>query len=274
MQITENKKGEEYTRITFKPDLPRFGMDKIDDDTEALLMKRVYDMAGTVKDCKVFLNDERIKIKGFKQYIDMYLSASTKKQEEETGGGAVVKPVVVYEASKDGRWEIGFALSDGQMQQVSFANSISTIKGGTHVEAVAAQISTALMEQVKKKNKAAPIKPHQIKNHMWIFVNALVENPAFDSQTKETLTLKPSAFGSKLALSEDFIKKGKQPCTFSVSNPLLTMPRSADSRQDWNRGERLEFRQVQVGSDDEKVRRCQDIPYLWYRQAGRRQQCR
>ena len=191
-------------------------MDKIDDDTEALLMKRVYDMAGTVKDCKVFLNDERIKIKGFKQYIDMYLSASTKKQEEEAGGGAVVKPVVIYEASKDGRWEIGFALSDGQMQQVSFANSISTIKGGTHVEAVAAQISTALMEQVKKKNKAAPIKPHQIKNHMWIFVNALVENPAFDSQTKETLTLKPSAFGSKLALSEDFIKKGEQPGTFWV----------------------------------------------------------
>ena len=84
------------------------------------------------------------------------------------------------------------------------------------MEAVAAQISTALMEQVKKKNKAAPIKPHQIKNHMWIFVNALVENPAFDSQTKETLTLKPSAFGSKLALSEDFIKKGEQPCTFWV----------------------------------------------------------
>lgn len=43
---------------------------------------------------------------------------------------------------------------------------------------------------------------------MWIFVNALVENPAFDSQTKETLTLKASAFGSKCDLSEDFVKKG------------------------------------------------------------------
>ena len=39
----------------------------IDDDTNALLMKRVYDMAGTVRDVKVFLNDERLKIKGFKQ---------------------------------------------------------------------------------------------------------------------------------------------------------------------------------------------------------------
>jgi DNA topoisomerase-2 len=30
-------------------------------------MKRVYDMAGTVKDIKVYLNDERLKVKGFKQ---------------------------------------------------------------------------------------------------------------------------------------------------------------------------------------------------------------
>lgn len=42
-------------------------MDGIDDDTNALLMKRVYDMAGTVKDVKVFLNDERIKVKNFKR---------------------------------------------------------------------------------------------------------------------------------------------------------------------------------------------------------------
>jgi DNA topoisomerase-2 len=43
---------------------------------------------------------------------------------------------------------------------------------------------------------------------MWIFVNALIENPSFDSQTKETLTLKASAFGSKCDLSEEFVKKG------------------------------------------------------------------
>jgi DNA topoisomerase-2 len=44
---------------------------------------------------------------------------------------------------------------------------------------------------------------------MWIFVNASIENPTFDSQTKECLTLKSSAFGSKCELSEDFIKKGE-----------------------------------------------------------------
>lgn len=63
------------------------------------------------------------------------------------------------------------------------------------------------MERILKKNKSAGVKPFQIKSHLWVFVNALIENPAFDSQTKETLTTKPSAFGSKCEISEEFMKK-------------------------------------------------------------------
>ena len=38
-------------------------------------------------------------------------------------------------------------------------------------------------------------------------MNALIENPAFDSQTKENLTTKPSAFGSPATLSEALLKR-------------------------------------------------------------------
>lgn len=41
---------------------------------------------------------------------------------------------------------------------------------------------------------------------MWIFVNALIENPTFDSQTKENMTLQAKSFGSTCQLSEKFIK--------------------------------------------------------------------
>merc|ERR1719450_345223 len=51
------------------------------------------------------------------------------------------------------------------------------------------------------------IKPAHVKNHMWIFVNCLIENPAFDSQTKETLTTKQSKFGSTCELSEKLLKQ-------------------------------------------------------------------
>jgi DNA topoisomerase-2 len=47
---------------------------------------------------------------------------------------------------------------------------------------------------------------------MWNVVNALIENPTFDSQTKETMTLLASKFGSKPTLSEDFMKKGEVTC--------------------------------------------------------------
>lgn len=206
-KITKNSKGEEWTRITFKPDLKRFGMNGIDEDTAGLLRKRVYDMAGTVRDVKVYLNDERLKIKNFKQYVDMYLESVQAEAAENSGGAAQPKNQVIYERLSD-RWEIAFAVSDGTFQQVSFANSISTIKGGTHVLYVADQLSKHIMTAVSKKNKGAPVKPAQVRNHMWLFVNALIENPTFDSQTKETLTLPSSKFGSKPTIKEEFIKKG------------------------------------------------------------------
>ncbi|RDB28584.1 DNA topoisomerase 2 [Hypsizygus marmoreus] len=205
-KITKNGKGEEWTRVTFKPDLKRFGMDKIDEDTAGLLRKRVYDMAGTVKDVKVFLNDERLKIKNFKQYVEMYLQSAHAEAAETSGGAAQAKPTVIYEQIS-ARWEIAFAVSEGTFQFVSFANSISTTKGGTHVTYISDQIAKNLVAAIAKKNKAATVKPAQIKNHMWIFVNALIENPTFDSQTKETLTLPASKFGTKPVLSEEFLKK-------------------------------------------------------------------
>ena len=64
-----------------------------------------------------------------------------------------------------------------------------------------------IAESVKKKNKGGmELRPFQIKSHMWIFVNCLIENPAFDSQTKENMTLKQSAFGSKFEPTDKFVK--------------------------------------------------------------------
>ncbi|TFY75740.1 hypothetical protein EWM64_g8272 [Hericium alpestre] len=217
-KITKNGRGEEYTKVTFKPDLKRFGMDSIDDDTVSLLKKRVFDMAGTVKDIKVYLNDERLKIKNFKQYIEMYLNSAAETAAETSGGAAQGKPSYLYERIND-RWEVGFAVSDGTFQHVSFANSISTIKGGTHVTIIADQIAKHLIAAITKKNKGAALKPAKVKEHMWIFVNALIENPTFDSQTKEQMTLQAGKFGSKPTMSEDFMKKVlKSPIVENILN--------------------------------------------------------
>lgn len=63
-----------------------------------------------------------------------------------------------------------------------------------------------LVDIVKKRNKGGmDLKNHQVKNHLWVFVNCLIVNPTFDSQTKEHMTLQVKNFGSKCSLSEKFI---------------------------------------------------------------------
>ncbi|KAH8101531.1 type II DNA topoisomerase [Cristinia sonorae] len=238
-KITKNGKGEEYTRVTFKPDLKRFGMDSIDDDTVALLKKRVYDMAGTVKDVKVVLNDERLKVKGFKQYVELYLNSAAEQAQSTSGGAAQAKQSVIYEQVGK-RWEVAFAVSDGSFQHVSFANSIATTKGGTHVNAIADQISKNLITSITKKNKGATVKPAQIRTHMWIFVNALIENPTFDSQTKETLTLPASKFGTRPTLSDDFHKKvAKSPIVEEVLSWAKNRAERELKKTDGNRRNRI-----------------------------------
>jgi DNA topoisomerase-2 len=193
---TEKKQGD-YTKITFSPDLARFKMDTLDDDAVGLLSKRAYDIAGSManssgKRLVVTLNGKKLPVKSFQDYLKLFDG---------------INPPDAYEKVGD-RWEVGVSVSDGSFQQISFVNGISTMKGGGHVNYIADQVATSLAAAVKKKNKGGvEVKANQIKNHLCVFVNCLVENPAFDSQTKEFLTTRPKAFGSECKLSSKFLKQ-------------------------------------------------------------------
>ena len=194
----EDYSKDDYTCITFEPDLSRFGMTELDDDIVALFEKRVFDMAGiTPKSVSVYLNNKKLNVKNFEDYIHMYLDAS--KEEDE------MDPPIVYERPHE-RWEVGMSLSESQFQQVSFVNAISTTKGGKHVDYCVEKIIKVIMEKIAKKDKNLNIKPQHIKQHLWIFVNCLIENPVFSSQTKETLTSKKEDFGSEFEFSDSFLK--------------------------------------------------------------------
>lgn len=54
--------GEDYTCITFQPDLAKFKMHALDNDTVALLTRRAYDIAGSTKGVKVFLNGKKLPV--------------------------------------------------------------------------------------------------------------------------------------------------------------------------------------------------------------------
>ncbi|MED6185751.1 DNA topoisomerase 2 [Stylosanthes scabra] len=198
-EITKCKAGENWTKVSFKPDLEKFKMSYLEEDVVALMKKRVVDLAGCLgKTVKVELNGQLIRIKSFREYADLYLKSAERNRPV---------PLPRIHAKVGDRWEVCVSLSDGQFQQVSFVNSIATIKGGTHVDYVTNQITSYVMNKVNKKKKDANVKAHNVKNHLWVFVNALIDNPAFDSQTKETLTTRQNSFGSKCDIPESMLKE-------------------------------------------------------------------
>ena len=185
-----------YTVIHFKPDLDRFGIEKLDDDTIQLMKKRVLDItACTNKNVSVFLNDKKLECKTLEKYVNYYLDDDTER---------------VYEEVSD-RWEVVIAVNpDTKFEQVSFVNGISTIKGGKHIDYIVNGIIKKVQAIVSTKGikrKKLDLKPAHIKDNIFVFVRSTIENPAFDSQIKEYLTTPSTKFGSKCEVSDKFIEK-------------------------------------------------------------------
>lgn len=192
----EAKQGD-FVKISFSPDLPRFKMDHLDEATVGLFSKRAYDIAGAMangggKRLNVTLNGKKLPIKSFKDYLSAFDNV----------------PSIVAYASSD-RWEVGIGVSnDAIHQQISFVNAIHTSSGGKHVAYIADQVAAHLSKVLKKKNKGgSELKRAQIINHLFIMVNCLIENPSFDSQTKDKLNTQAKSFGSEFKLSPEFLKK-------------------------------------------------------------------
>ena len=188
--------GKPYTQIDFSPDLDRFGIESIDNDTLEIMKKRVIDIcACTNKNVSVFLNEKKLECKTLEKYVNYYLDGDVEK---------------VYEEVND-RWEVVLAVNpDTKFDHVSFVNGISTVKGGKHVDYVVNQITKKIQTYLSTKGikrKKIDIKPAHIKDNIFIFVKSTIVNPAFDSQIKEYLTTPSTKFGSKCEVSDKFIEK-------------------------------------------------------------------
>jgi DNA topoisomerase-2 len=188
-------KNKPYTKVTFKPDYARLGLDGLTPDMIALLKKRIYDISAvTDKSIKVKYNGHLVPVKNFQQYIDLYIGEKAESPR-------------VYEDSTEGRWEYAVALTPtNEFVQVSFVNGIHTAKGGKHVEYILNQITRKLVEFIEKKKKVK-VNPNSIKEQLILFLRCDIENPAFDSQTKDYMNTPSSKFGSKCEVSDKFIEK-------------------------------------------------------------------
>lgn len=184
-----------YTKITFKPDYKRFGLSGLTDDIKNVLIRRVYDIAGiTDKNIKVKLDSSILSIKNFTQYIDLYIG--TKEDSKRS-----------YEIHDNDRWEYAVSLSSThEFQQISFVNGIFTSKGGKHVDYILNQITKKMILYIEKKKKVS-VTANSIKEQLMLFLRCDIENPAFDSQTKDYMNTPSNKFGSLCNVSDKFIEK-------------------------------------------------------------------
>lgn len=184
-----------FTKITFYPDLEKFNLKKITNQMYKLMQKRVYDICALTNDTtKVFFNDEELNIKNFQKYAELYFNDVLPKD-------------IIYEKIND-RWEVIVSYNENSgLEQVSFVNGIWTLKGGKHVDYIVNQISKNIIDLIQKKNKDLQVKPQHIRDNLFVMIKSTIVNPAFDSQTKETLTTSVSKFGSKGELSKQYYNK-------------------------------------------------------------------
>ncbi len=182
-----SKSSKNHTEISFVTDFEKFGMTEIDQHHFKMIEKRVYDLAACNTHLKIYFNDTLLKFDSFEDYVKLYVKD------------------YFYETLKDKTWSVGIALSENGFQQVSFANSTETYDGGTHVDYIMNQIISSMREFFMKKHKV-DVKPSELKNHMFLFLDSTIINPSFSSQTKEKLITEVKDFGTTFEISNKLIQ--------------------------------------------------------------------
>ena len=131
-------KSKPYTKISWITDFSRFDINGYSEDMIKLMIRRIYDIAGvTDKSLNVYYNKNKLNIKSFDKYIDLYLDNEKK----------------VYEKIHN-RWEIGLCVSKtDKFENYSFVNGIYTSKGGKHVDMITKMITNGVVNYIKKKHK-------------------------------------------------------------------------------------------------------------------------
>lgn len=178
-------------KVTFWPDLPRFGLRKLDADHLKVLKSRTFDAAAcTNKDIDVSFNGQSLKLGSFKEFAKAAL-------------GPKVEVTQVLYGPGDVRVEVAAAVATQGFQALGLVNGIRC-SAGTHVKTVVDQLAEGIAGMA---TKAQELRPSAVKRHLTVVVKALVDRPEFDSQTKSRLTTPASKLGFELNLDPKFIKK-------------------------------------------------------------------
>jgi DNA topoisomerase-2 len=171
------------TTIMFEPDYKRFGMKGIDQTHIDLIHQRLMFLSITYPEISFKLNNEVIKFKNNKNFMECFNS----------------EYVVVQDKNKPSKYMIGVIPNEyDDFTHKSYINGADCVNGGNHIDYIHSEIVGRIKEKLSKKYPN--IKVGDIKNRVSYIVNFReFLNPAFNSQTKEN-------FSSNVSEIKEFLK--------------------------------------------------------------------
>ena len=199
LKITKCGKKTHYTQTRFKLDFSRFDteLNTFDDDFINIIHKRCIDAAAANPGLKVIFNygneDIEWKFKKLDEYIDLYSNLLN------------IDDKIPFENDLCTAWIFPDSSVD-----VGFVNGAECSKG-THMRALRNEINQAIVDYITKKDKIKDLTTRGVDNKYSVFININVSNPAYDSQTKDTLTTPIEKFSKdeklKWEVNDKFLNK-------------------------------------------------------------------
>lgn len=199
-KITACKK-KPYVTVAYWPDFSRFSATCFGDDDLAMMRRRTCDVGAVLgKAVKVTWCGARV-ASSFREYVKTFAPDAVVRGDD-----------------------VAVGVSQDEFDHVSFVNAVATTRGGTHVNSVVDAVAKAVVDAAAKKKVV--VKPALVRSKMFVFVNARVVNPTFDTQSKDYLTSKNHG----VTIDDAFAKKAAGVVLEAVLAEAAARASIADSR--------------------------------------------
>jgi DNA topoisomerase-2 len=166
----KSKKGKDsYVKVKWIPDLTLFGcITRIPPTMMKMFYKYCVDISAITR-IPVKMNSKKIIVKQFIDYVRMYPNINEHIILSKTPD----MEIILTNASR-----LGY-------QEIVFTNGIHNRSGGTYVDTIMNEILRQVKISLTSKKQSCSITNRELKEYFQIFVNAKLENPEFNNQSKE-----------------------------------------------------------------------------------------
>jgi len=173
------------TLIRFKPDKQIFK--KVEFKLE-VIQARMRELAYLNKDLKINLKDER---NGTAESFHYPNGLADFVKFLDTGRTALHKPVMIEEDRNGMHVDVAFEYNDGYVESIfSFANTINTHEGGTHLSGFKSALTRTLGEYARKSGalkEGTDLTGEDTREGLTAVVSIKIGDPQFEGQTKTKL---------------------------------------------------------------------------------------